>query len=162
MVANFSSPIEIFFECKNTSAEIWADNVSLQPFTKKQWRSHQDQSISKAQYLEEILREGYSHPAVQGIIMFAGPELAGFNVTTLADINFENTPAGYVVDELIQEWNSGTLETRTDNKGFIDLSLFHGDYGVTVKHPLTNSSATMSLRVTKDKPQSNIHVLIDT
>ncbi|EXC41981.1 putative endo-1,4-beta-xylanase C [Morus notabilis] len=360
MVANFSSPIEIFFECKNTSAEIWADNVSLQPFTKKQWRSHQDQSISKirksnirfqvtsadktpledaqvsikqtksdfpfgcgmnyhilqstdyqnwfssrfkattftnemkwystekgqgeenytiadammefaqsngirvrghnvfwdnpkyqpswvkslstdelrsaaakrissvvsrysgkligwdvvnenlhfsffedklsqnasaefyhiaqqldpnttmflneyntieysddeassplnyhkklveilsfpgnAQYLEEILREGYSHPAVQGIIMFAGPELAGFNVTTLADINFENTPAGYVVDELIQEWNSGTLETRTDNKGFIDLSLFHGDYGVTVKHPLTNSSATMSLR----------------
>ncbi|XP_024020917.1 uncharacterized protein LOC21384356 [Morus notabilis] len=116
----------------------------------------------QAQYLEEILREGYSHPAVQGIIMFAGPELAGFNVTTLADINFENTPAGYVVDELIQEWNSGTLETRTDNKGFIDLSLFHGDYGVTVKHPLTNSSATMSLRVTKDKPQSNIHVLIDT
>jgi len=27
--------------------EIWADNVSLQPFTKKQWRSLQDASIER-------------------------------------------------------------------------------------------------------------------
>lgn len=112
--------------------------------------------------MEEILREGFSHHAVQGIIMFAGPQLAGFNVTTLADMNFKNTEAGDVVDKLIDEWNSEILETKTDDEGFIDLSLFHGDYDVTVKHPLINSSATLSLRVTKDKPQANIHVLIDT
>ena len=117
----------------------------------------------QAQYLEEILREGYSHPAVQGIIMFAGPKLAGFNVTTLADENFDNTPVGDVVDKLIKEWGSATLETRTDRQGFMEASLFHGDYEVTVKYPLTNSLATMSLRVTRDhKPQATFHVHIDS
>ena len=28
--------------------------------------------------MEEILREAYSHPAVEGIIIFAGPEVIGF------------------------------------------------------------------------------------
>ncbi|KAI8013950.1 Endo-1,4-beta-xylanase 5 [Camellia lanceoleosa] len=31
----------------NTLVEIWADSISLQPFTEKQWRSHQHQSIDK-------------------------------------------------------------------------------------------------------------------
>ncbi|KAK0582252.1 hypothetical protein LWI29_023427 [Acer saccharum] len=31
----------------NTGVEIWADNVSLQSFSKEQWRSHQDKSIDK-------------------------------------------------------------------------------------------------------------------
>ncbi|WJX63235.1 endo-1,4-beta-xylanase [Trifolium repens] len=31
-----------------TSAEIWIDNISLQPFTEKEWSSHQEQSIEKA------------------------------------------------------------------------------------------------------------------
>jgi len=30
-----------------TSLEIWIDNISLQPFTDKEWSSHQDQSIDK-------------------------------------------------------------------------------------------------------------------
>ncbi|RDX77056.1 hypothetical protein CR513_42878, partial [Mucuna pruriens] len=45
IVSNFSSSVEILFESKNSTVEIWADNVSLQPFTKKQWRSLQDASI---------------------------------------------------------------------------------------------------------------------
>ncbi|XLT11091.1 hypothetical protein HN51_056884 [Arachis hypogaea] len=45
ILTNYSSPAEIFFETKNSKLEIWADSVSLQPFTKEQWRSHQDESI---------------------------------------------------------------------------------------------------------------------
>ncbi|KEH15298.1 glycosyl hydrolase superfamily protein, putative [Medicago truncatula] len=39
----------------------------------------------------EILREAYSYPAVEGIIMFVGPAQAGFINTQLADANFKNT-----------------------------------------------------------------------
>lgn len=37
-------------QSKNAEMEIWADSVSLQPFTKEQWRSHQDKSINKVIY----------------------------------------------------------------------------------------------------------------
>jgi hypothetical protein len=76
IVANFSSPAEILFEVKwfssylvlyitvdicytlltkiyvsmqseNPTVELWVDSVSLQPFTRKQWRSHQDNSIER-------------------------------------------------------------------------------------------------------------------
>lgn len=116
----------------------------------------------QAQYLEEILREGYSHPAVKGIIMFAGPEIAGFNATTLADKNFINTPSGHVVDNLIAEWQSGTSDHKTDGGGLVGLSLFHGDYDVTVKHPFTNSSATLSFKVADEKPQVIVLVHIES
>ncbi|EXC31477.1 Endo-1,4-beta-xylanase C [Morus notabilis] len=42
-----SGPVELYFESKDTSVDIWVDSVSLQPFTQNQWRSHQDQSIQK-------------------------------------------------------------------------------------------------------------------
>lgn len=116
----------------------------------------------QAQYLEEVLREGYSHPAVKGIIMFVGPLAAGFNVTTLADKNFKNTPSGDVVDKLIDEWNSGTQEITTDDQGFIELSLFHGDYEITAENHITNSSATVSLSVTQAEPHAIVQVHIDT
>ncbi|KAG6652609.1 hypothetical protein CIPAW_05G018000 [Carya illinoinensis] len=44
---NVSGLAELYFESKNTSVEIWADSISLQPFTQDQWSSHQDQSIEK-------------------------------------------------------------------------------------------------------------------
>ncbi|XP_050366316.1 endo-1,4-beta-xylanase 5-like [Argentina anserina] len=42
-----SGNAELYFESKNTSVEIWVDSISLQPFTKQQWKSHQDQSIAE-------------------------------------------------------------------------------------------------------------------
>jgi hypothetical protein len=59
--------------------------------------------VGQAMYFEEILREAYSHPAVEGIIMFVGPTQAGFIKTQLADANFKNTPTGDVVVKLIGE-----------------------------------------------------------
>lgn len=48
LTADTSGAAELYFESKNTSVEIWIDSISLQPFTNKQWRSHQVQSIEKA------------------------------------------------------------------------------------------------------------------
>ncbi|KRH35662.1 hypothetical protein GLYMA_10G256900v4 [Glycine max] len=50
IVATFSSPVEILFKSKNSTVEIWADNISLQPFSKKQWRSLQDASIERLNF----------------------------------------------------------------------------------------------------------------
>uniref|UniRef100_A0A2N9F114 GH10 domain-containing protein n=1 Tax=Fagus sylvatica TaxID=28930 RepID=A0A2N9F114_FAGSY len=134
-----------------TGVPIWLTEVNV------------DKDPDQAQYLEEILREGYSHPAVQGIVMFAGPEIAGFKVMPLADTNFQSTPAGDVVDMLLGEWKcSETLEFTADDKGFVDVLLFHGDYNVTVQHTEANSSTTLGLRVTKDIPQATIDVQIHT
>ncbi|KAI5314856.1 hypothetical protein L3X38_044032 [Prunus dulcis] len=74
-------------------------------------------------YLEEILREGFSHPAVEGIMMF---------------------------------------ETTTDDEGFTNISVFHRDYEITVQNHITNSSATLNLRVTQDEPQTIVQVNDDT
>ncbi|KAI4298569.1 hypothetical protein L6164_032114 [Bauhinia variegata] len=117
---------------------------------------------NQAQYLEEILREAYAHPAVDGIIAFAGPAIAGFNETTLVDENFQNTPAGDVVDMLINEWKYEPREATADSRGYVDVSLYHGDYDVTVMHPITNSSKTVNLSVSKDVPQESITVKIRT
>ncbi|XP_019451515.1 PREDICTED: uncharacterized protein LOC109353634 isoform X3 [Lupinus angustifolius] len=48
LTADTSGPAELYFESNNTSADIWIDSVSLQPFTEKEWNSHQVQSIDKA------------------------------------------------------------------------------------------------------------------
>lgn len=47
LTVNASGSAELYFESKNTSVEIFVDSISLQPFTEKQWNSHQQQSIEK-------------------------------------------------------------------------------------------------------------------
>ncbi|KAG4921553.1 hypothetical protein JHK84_050424 [Glycine max] len=59
--------------------------------------------VIQAQYLKEILREAYSHPTIEGIIMFFSPAKACFNDMNLAYKTFKNTPTGDVVDNLIQD-----------------------------------------------------------
>ncbi|KAJ8763521.1 hypothetical protein K2173_002404 [Erythroxylum novogranatense] len=115
----------------------------------------------QAQHLEEVLREGYSHPAVKGIIMFMGPAMAGFNETPLAHNNFSNTPAGDIVDKLLHEWNSQTTKTETDAKGLSEILLNHGEHSITVEHRLTNSLKTFSYNVTKRARGATLHVQVN-
>ncbi|KAG8650626.1 hypothetical protein MANES_07G059300v8 [Manihot esculenta] len=133
----------------STGLPIWLTEVDV------------DRGPNQAEYLEQILREGHSHPAVEGIIMFVGPEIAGFNVTTLADKDFKNTPAGDVVDKLIDEWKSTTAELIADSEGSIEVSLFHGDYNITVKDPVGNSSTSWNLSLGKDDSEGNAHIYIN-
>jgi len=112
----------------------------------------------QAEYFEEVLREAYSHLAVQGIIMFAGPAQAGFNSTMLADTNFQTTPTGQVVDNLILEWGSGPYTAIADSRGIVDISLHHGDYDVIVTHPSNQYSKKLNFSVRKGSSEENVHV----
>ncbi|XP_058068725.1 endo-1,4-beta-xylanase 5-like [Magnolia sinica] len=105
----------------------------------------------QAQYLEEILREGHAHPAVQGIIVWAGWSPGRCNKLCLTDDNFKNLPTGDVVDKLINEWKSSNVVGITDHNGFFEVPLFHGDYDVTITHPSKNTSMIQTMKVT---PQS--------
>ncbi|KAK9941869.1 hypothetical protein M0R45_007562 [Rubus argutus] len=60
LTVNASGPAELYFESENTTAEIWFDSISLQPFTQDEWKSHQDQSI------EEIRKRRVTIQAVDG------------------------------------------------------------------------------------------------
>ncbi|KAL7125217.1 hypothetical protein ABFS83_14G102400 [Erythranthe nasuta] len=47
LVVNVSGPAKLYFESNNTKVDIWADSISLQPFTHQEWKSHQDHNIHK-------------------------------------------------------------------------------------------------------------------
>ena len=117
----------------------------------------------QATFLEEILREGHAHPAVQGMLMWAGwePNVSNYRMH-LTDDNFKNLPTGDVVDKLIDEWRPANIAGATNKDGFFEVSLFHGDYDVTVSHPLRNSSMrTHSLKVVPQTVnESTFHVKI--
>lgn len=78
----------------------------------------------------------------------------------LVDNDFKNTPSGDVVDKLLAEWKSSTLEINASSTGFSEISLFHGDYRVTVKNPVTNSITSVNFKVTNDHPQETLQVQI--
>ncbi|PKA59901.1 Adenylyl-sulfate kinase, chloroplastic [Apostasia shenzhenica] len=102
---------------------------------------------NQAGYLEEILREGFSHPAVQGIVMWAGWHAEGCNRMCLTDNNFRNLPTGDVVDKLIGEWRSEKIVATTDDDGFFKAHLFHGEHEIEISHPSANQISVKSLKV---------------
>ncbi|CAH8329622.1 unnamed protein product [Eruca vesicaria subsp. sativa] len=117
---------------------------------------------NQAKYMEEILREAYSHPAVEGIIIFAGPEVSGFDKLTLADKDFNNTETGDVIDKLLKEWqqkdsevpNIFTVDAENEEE---DVSLLHGLYNVNVSHPqIKNLSTSLCLEVTKEMGERQV------
>nr|CAB3501692.1 unnamed protein product [Digitaria exilis] len=88
----------------------------------------------QVEYLEEVMREGFGHPGVKGIMMWAAWHAKGCYVMCLTDNNFKNLPVGDVVDRLLEEWRKVPEKPRTDGKGVFEAELFHGEYRVTVKH----------------------------
>ncbi|KAF8404640.1 hypothetical protein HHK36_009528 [Tetracentron sinense] len=105
---------------------------------------------NQALYLEEIMREGYSHPSVHGIIVWAGWKPTGCSRMCLTDNYFKNLPAGNVVDKLIGEWKIQKLEGMTDVNGVYEHHIFHGEYFINVTSPYTTISLMQQLEVTND------------
>ncbi|KAL6867317.1 hypothetical protein ACP4OV_015341 [Aristida adscensionis] len=101
---------------------------------------------AQAQHLEEVLREAYAHPAVQGIVLWSAWRPEGCYVMCLTDNNFNNLPQGDVVDRLIAEWRA-TPRGATDAQGYFEADLAHGEYTVTVSHPALNASVSRSVKV---------------
>lgn len=88
---------------------------------------------TQAAYLEEVVREGFSHPAVDGIMLWAALRRGGCYQMCLTDTNFSNLATGDAVDRLLKEWGSGVVEGQTDEHGCYSFFGFLGEYRVTAE-----------------------------
>ncbi|KAK6136479.1 hypothetical protein DH2020_029775 [Rehmannia glutinosa] len=119
------------------------------------WLTELDTKRGPAQAveLEEIMREAFAHPAIEGIIVWGGWKPTGCNQTCLTnknydvlpkgcaemcltDNNFKNLPPGDVVDKLIKEWKTTNVTGVTNIDGVFEQNVFLGEYSVTVSHPM--------------------------
>ena len=99
----------------------------------------------QAIYLEEVLREGFSHPSVNGIMLWTALHPNGCYQMCLTDNNFQNLPAGDVVDKLLKEWQTGVVQGQTDEHGSYSFFGFLGEYKVSVKYSNRGVNSTFSL-----------------
>ncbi|KAJ1398989.1 Glycoside hydrolase family 10 domain [Sesbania bispinosa] len=100
---------------------------------------------TQAIYLEEVLREGFSHPSVNGIMLWTALHPKGCYQMCLTDNDFKNLPSGDVVDKLLEEWQSGRVEGITDEHGSHSFYGFLGEYRVSVKYGNRTTNSTFSL-----------------
>ncbi|XP_027112047.1 endo-1,4-beta-xylanase 5-like [Coffea arabica] len=100
---------------------------------------------TQARYLEAVLREGFSHPSVNGIMLWTALHPNGCYQMCLTDNNFRNLPAGDVVDNLLKEWQTGAVEGQTDDHGSFSFYGFFGEYKVTVCYGNRTVTSTFSL-----------------
>ncbi|XP_022762275.1 uncharacterized protein LOC111308227 [Durio zibethinus] len=99
----------------------------------------------QAIYLEQVLREGFSHPSVNGIMLWTALHPKGCYEMCLTDENFNNLPAGNVVDNLLKEWQTGEIKGLTDEHGSYSFYGFLGEYEVNVCYGSRTANSTFSL-----------------
>jgi hypothetical protein len=99
----------------------------------------------QAIYLEEVLREGFSHPSVNGIMLWTALHPNGCYQMCLTDNNIQNLPAGDVVDKLLKEWETGEVEGETDEHGSYSFYGFFGEYKLSVQFANRTADSTLSL-----------------
>ncbi|CAH9088487.1 unnamed protein product [Cuscuta epithymum] len=110
----------------------------------------------QALYMERVLREGFSHPGVNGIIVWAGITQKGCWNMCLTDLAFNNTVVGDVVDKLLKEWQTGKVKGVTNRKGAFKFNGFLGKYKVTVE----NRSRIVRKKVSLSKGEGGQHITI--
>ncbi|XP_059428791.1 endo-1,4-beta-xylanase 5 isoform X1 [Corylus avellana] len=101
--------------------------------------------VSQSIYLEEVLREGFSHPSVNGIMLWTALHPNGCYRMCLTDNNFRNLPAGDVVDKLLKEWQTGEVKGETDEHGSYSFYGFLGEYKISVHYANRTAVSTLSL-----------------
>jgi hypothetical protein len=91
---------------------------------------------ARADALETFLRSAYSHPAVEGIMLWgfwAGAHWRGPDAA-LVDQDWRVNAAGQRLEQLLAEWRSEkTVPTNAD--GVAAARVFHGEYEVAVAAP---------------------------
>lgn len=129
---------------------IWSEDILAHPEVIKQrldkvaalglpiWISEFDvadaDEKSNADKLELVYRTAYSHPSVEGIMMWvfwAGASWRGPNCG-LAKRDWTLNEAGKRFEALMAEWST-TASGDTDPAGVISFLGYHGDYAVTLK-----------------------------
>ncbi|XP_047173042.1 endo-1,4-beta-xylanase 5-like [Vigna umbellata] len=109
----------------------------------------------QVQYFELGLKELHSHPMVKGIVMWTALSPQGCYRICLTDNNFKNLAAGKVVDRFLAQWKPKNLSGVTDKNGYLELSLFHGDYEMKISHSVKNNSSFSQLLNVSPQNQSN-------
>nr|XP_043626758.1 endo-1,4-beta-xylanase 5-like [Erigeron canadensis] len=100
----------------------------------------------QATYLEDVLREGFSHPSVNGIMLWSALKQNGkCYQMCLTDTNFKNLPAGDTVDKLLKEWQTGVVESKTDKHGAFSFYGFLGEYTVMASFGGKTTNSTFSV-----------------
>ncbi|CAE6150566.1 unnamed protein product [Arabidopsis arenosa] len=103
---------------------------------------HRTQAI----YLEQVLREGFSHQSVNGIMLWTALHPNGCYQMCLTDDKFRNLPAGDVVDQKLLEWKTREVKATTDDHGSFSFFGFLGEYrvGIIYQGKTVNSSFSLS------------------
>lgn len=99
----------------------------------------------QAVYLEQVMREGFSHPSVKGLMLWTALDPKGCYQMCLTDNNFNNLPAGDTVDKLLEEWQTRRVEGVTDQLGSFSFHGFLGEYTIMVKHGNKTKNLSLSL-----------------
>ncbi|CAK8569334.1 unnamed protein product [Lathyrus sativus] len=100
---------------------------------------------TQAIYLEQVLREGFSHPSVNGIMLWTALHPYGCYQMCLTDNDLKNLPSGDMVDKLLQEWQTGCVEGVTEEHGSHSFYGFLGEYRVSVEYGNRTIDSTFSL-----------------
>lgn len=113
----------------------------------------------QAAYLEEVLREGFAHPSVDGIMLWTAMDTnASCYQMCLTNQNFTNLPAGDVVDKLLGEWQTKETLGTTNDRGSFNFSAFLGEYKLSVTYLNLTAEGTFSLAHSDDTKHINIRL----
>ncbi|XP_010246857.1 PREDICTED: uncharacterized protein LOC104590040 isoform X2 [Nelumbo nucifera] len=115
---------------------IWLTEIDISKTIDKQ---------TQAIYLEQVLREGFSHPSVNGIMLWTALHPNGCYQMCLTDNDLNNLPAGDVVDKLLQEWQTGEIKGQTNEQGSYSFYGFLGEYKLYVQYEDKFINSTFSL-----------------
>ncbi|KAG9442637.1 hypothetical protein H6P81_018491 [Aristolochia fimbriata] len=113
---------------------------------------------TQAVYLEEVLREGFSHPAVDGIMLWTALHPNGCYQMCLTDNDLKNLPAGDAVDRLLREWDTGDEEGETDEHGNFGFEGFLGEYEVSVRRGSRSVNTTFSVPRSDETRHFNVQL----
>uniref|UniRef100_A0A0E0L0R8 GH10 domain-containing protein n=1 Tax=Oryza punctata TaxID=4537 RepID=A0A0E0L0R8_ORYPU len=114
---------------------------------------------TQAAYLEEVLREGFAHPSVDGIMLWTAMDAnASCYQMCLTNQNLSNLPAGDVVDKLLGEWQTKETLGTTNDRGSFNLSAFLGEYKLSVTYLNLTAEGTFSLARSDDTKHINIRL----
>ncbi|CAN4107807.1 unnamed protein product [Withania somnifera] len=120
-----------------TKLPIWITELDVRP------------NPNQARLLDQAIKEVVGHPAVQGLIIWSAWKPTGCFRMCLTDNNFKNLPTGDVVDKIRATMAHEGLVGTTNDEGYFEAALFHGDYKAVVTHPsMADSSFHHNLTVT--------------
>jgi len=155
---------------------IWHDDILANPGALKErldklavlklpiWISEfdvaDDDETRCADKLELVYRTAYSHPAVEGIMMWvfwAGNSWRGPNAG-LAHRDWTLNQAGQRYEALMEEWST-RVSGKTDADGCLLLRAFHGDYTASVSRTDgATTDACFSIEKGKDAQEVTIRL----